>query len=498
MKAYLSKKVKSYLSKEVHPMFIGGKEVFGSGDLINVINPADETTIAKVTVAREAEVDLAVSSARQSFEKSWSILAPIEREKYLLKLADALEANAEDLAQIITLENGKPVNEAKSSDVYGAAKTFRYYAGWASKITGETLDISMKQKPDLHNFAFTLREPLGVVAAIVPWNFPLSIAAWKIAPALAAGCTVILKPSEVTPISALYLAELFQSLDFPAGVFNVLTGDGGTTGKYLVNHKGINKIAFTGSTTIGKAIGKSAMENMIPVSLELGGKSPAIVFEDADLESAARGVAAGIFRNAGQVCVAGSRLYVQSGVYDDFVEEVAKIGAKMKLSHGFDPDVQIGPLVTRSHYNSVCNYIEKGQSEKAILHSGGVNPFDQGYYLKPTIFKTKAHQSLMVQEEIFGPVLVALPFDNKQEALKLANDSMYGLAGTIWTKDINKAIHCVKKLESGLISVNAPVRSEPHLPLGGYKQSGIGKDLGKEGLLAYTKTKSVNIVYSSK
>ena len=497
MKECLNDRVKSYLSKDVHPMFINGKEVFGTGDLIEIVNPATEETFAKVSVAGPAEVDLAVDAAKKAFEGSWSKLSPADRELMLLRLADKIEEHAEHLAQIVTMENGKPVGQALSSDVLGAAKIFRYYAGWSTKITGETLDISMKQKPGNHNFAFTLREPVGVVAAIVPWNFPLSIASWKIAPALAAGCTVVLKSSEATPISSLYLAELFQSLDFPPGVFNVVTGPGSITGNHLIKHKDVNKIVFTGSTGVGKMIGKAAIDNVIPVSLELGGKSPAIVFNDADLDAAAKGVAAGIFRNAGQVCVAGSRLYVQSDVYDDFVDRVSQLGRKMKLSHGFDPEVEIGPLSTRSHFKGVCNYIEQGKNEGAELFVGGNNPKDKGFYMEPTIFKANQNDHMIIQEEIFGPVLVALPFEDQYDALSKANNSVFGLAGTIWTKDIDKALSCVNQLQSGLISVNAPVRSEPHLPLGGYKQSGIGKDMGREGLLGYTKTKSVNIVYKA-
>jgi len=495
MLEYLSDRVQSYLSKDVHPMFINGKEVYGTGSLLEVVNPANEEVFAKITSGGDAEVNLAVDSARKAFDGDWSRMTPANRELLLLRLADKIEEHAEHLAQIVTMENGKPLNQALSSDVMGAAKIFRYFAGWATKITGETLDISMKQKPGNNNFAFTLREPVGVIAAIVPWNFPLSIASWKIAPALAAGCTVILKPSEATPLSSLYLAELFQELDFPPGVFNVITGTGGQVGSNLVKHKGIDKIVFTGSTAVGKLIGKAAIENVIPTSLEMGGKSPAIVFKDADLESAAKGVAAGIFRNSGQVCVAGSRLYVEASVYEDFVDQVSKIGKAMKLAHGFDPEVEIGPLATRAHFSKVCSYIKSGETEGAKLFSGGKNPMDKGFFLEPTVFKSLDNNKMIVQEEIFGPVLVAIPFEGKSDAIQKANDSIYGLAGTIWTKDIDKAISCVRQLQSGLISVNSPVRSEPHLPLGGYKQSGIGKDMGLEGLLGYTKTKSVNIVY---
>jgi phenylacetaldehyde dehydrogenase len=330
----------------------------------------------------------------------------------------------------------------------------------------------------------------------VPWNFPISIAAWKIAPALAAGCTVVLKPSEETPLSALLLAELATEAGLPHGVLNVLTGDGRQTGAQLIAHPLIKKITFTGSTFTGKIIGKTAMDNVTGVSLELGGKSPAIVFDDAiDLTAAAQGVAAGIFRNQGQVCVAGSRVYIQKKVFDKVLTEISHAAAKMKISHGFDETADLGPLVSKGHLNKVNQYIDAGLNEGAQLVSGGKQPKDKGFFLEPTIFSSTNNQKKIIQEEIFGPVLAAVPFTDMEDALRKANDSQLGLAATVWTKDISKAMHMINRLEAGVVYVNSPVRSDPNLPLGGYKQSGIGRELGKVGLYNYTTLKSVNIVF---
>lgn len=496
MEKFVDARVKSFLQKTIHTSFIDGKFVEeSSSSKFHVINPATEEQIAVLENAEASQVDLAVSSANNAFEK-WSSLKSSEREKYLLAIADIIESHKDELAQLVTLENGKPVKEALSSDVMGAAKTFRYYAGWATKITGDTLDISMNQKPGFNNFAFTIRQPVGVVAAIVPWNFPLSIASWKLAPALAAGCTAVLKPSEETPLSSLYLAHLISEAGVPNGVLNVVVGDGPTTGQALIAHQSIKKIAFTGSGFTGRIIGHAALEKLIPFGLELGGKSPAIVFEDADLKLAVKGVNAGIFRNAGQVCVAGSRAYVQESILDDFLEALVKEVDAMKIAHGFEDGVGIGPLVSKAHYEKVSAYLRTAADDGLKLIYGGEKEFEKGYYIQPTIYLGTDNDSKVCQEEIFGPVLIVVPFKDKAHALSLANDSQFGLAGTIWTKDINKALDCSKKLESGFLAINGPVRSDPHLPLGGFKESGIGTDLGKEGVYAFTKLKAVNVIYS--
>lgn len=495
----LTERLNTFLAKQKHQHFINGNYSSSSyTNQIPVINPATEEVIATVALGTSEDVNQAVASAKKAFHHNsdWRKMSPDDRGKILYRFSEVIAVNAESIAQLVTLENGKLLKDARSSDAGGAAKTFRYYAGWCTKIEGETLDISQPQKGGKQNFAFTKREPIGVVAAIVPWNFPVSIAAWKVAPALAAGCTVVLKPSEETPLSALLLAELAMEAGMPPGVFNVITGDGQTTGASLTAHRDVKKITFTGSTFTGKIIGKTAMENITDISLELGGKSPAIIFDDAiDFAQAANGVAAGIFRNQGQVCVAGSRAYIQKNVFDKVLTDIAHAAQKMKISHGFDENADLGPLVSKQHLDKVCSYIDKGHKEGATIITGGKKPMDKGYFLQPTIFSAVDNQATIAQEEIFGPVLTAIPFDDMEDALRLANDSSLGLAATVWTKDISKSMNMINRLEAGVVYVNSPVRSDPGLPLGGFKQSGIGRELGKTGVYNYTTLKSVNIVF---
>lgn len=495
----LTKRLTNFLAKKNHHHFINGEYKTGIGnEFMSVINPANEEEIGQVALGTKEDVNEAVASAKKAFHHNspWRKMSPDDRGKILYKFAEKIAEHSETIAQMVTLENGKLIKDARGSDAGGAAKTFRYYAGWTTKIEGETLDISQPQKGGKQNFAFTRREPIGVVAAIIPWNFPVSIAAWKVAPALAAGCTVVLKPSEETPLSALLLAELAMEAGIPEGVFNVVTGDGKTTGAALTSHSDIKKVTFTGSTATGKIIGKVAMENVTGVSLELGGKSPAVVFDDAiDFEAAAKGVAAGIFRNQGQVCVAGSRVYIQKKVFDKVLTDICHAAEKMKISHGFDETADLGPLVSKGHLQKVCGYIEMGEFQGSTLMSGGENPMGKGFYLQPTIFSSTDNTQIIVQEEIFGPVLVAVPFDDLEDALVKANDSKMGLAATVWTKDISKAMTMINRLEAGVVYVNSPVRSDPNLPLGGYKHSGIGRELGKTGIYNYTTLKSVNIVF---
>jgi phenylacetaldehyde dehydrogenase len=494
----LTERVNQFLSTETHQLYIDGDyNASELGNTMSVVNPADETIIANVTIAQKRDVDKAVQSAKKAFhpDADWRKMLPNERAKIMLKLADLIEAHKESLAQLVTLENGKLIKEARSSDAGGAAHTFRYYAGWATKIEGETLDISQQQRGGQQNFAFTRREPVGVVAAIIPWNFPLSIAAWKVAPALAAGCTVVLKPSEETPLSVLMLAELATEAGLPPGVLNIVTGDGITTGAALSSHPDVSKVTFTGSIQTGKIIGKAAMENVNGVSLELGGKSPAVVFDDAiDFNAVAKGVAAGIFRNQGQVCVAGSRVYIHKKVFDKVLTDISHVAEAMTISHGFDETADMGPLVSKLQWNKVKSYIDIGTQESKLI-TGGKNPMDKGYYLQPTIFSSEDNKISVIQEEIFGPVLVAVPFDDIDDALAKANDNVMGLAATVWTANVSKSMKMINRLQAGIVYVNSPVRSDPNLPLGGYKQSGIGRELGKTGVYSYTTLKSVNIVY---
>lgn len=497
--ATLTNHLTQFLAKKNHSHFINGQYQKSTGDgQIAVINPANEEEIGRIAIGTKEDVNQAVVAAKKAFryDSPWRKMSPDDRGKILYKFAEKIAEHSETIAQMVTLENGKLLKDSRSSDAGGAAKTFRYYAGWTTKIEGETLDLSQPQKGGKQNFAFTRREPIGVIAAIVPWNFPVSIAAWKVAPALAAGCTVVLKPSEETPLSALILAELAIEAGLPEGVLNVVMGDGKTTGAALTAHPDVKKITFTGSTYTGKIIGRAAMDNVTGISLELGGKSPAIVFEDAiDFAAAAKGVAAGIFRNQGQVCVAGSRVYIQKKVFDKVLTDISHVAEKMKISHGFDETADLGPLVSKGHLTKVSNYIEKGKQEGATLISGGQNPKDKGFYLQPTIFSSTDNRQTIIEEEIFGPVLAAIPFDDMEDALQKANDSNLGLAATVWTKDISKAMAMINRLEAGVVYVNSPVRSDPNLPLGGYKHSGIGRELGKTGVYNYTTLKSVNIVF---
>ena len=490
----ISEEAKKFLKGHLNSCYINNNYVAGKGtDKLSVVNPATEEEVVSITVADERQAAEAISAAREAFDSGvWSDLAPAKRELILNRLADLIESRHEIMAELLTLESGKLLSQAKS-EVLSASRTFRYYAGWTTKIEGETIDISLRQAPGKKNFAFTRREPVGVVLAIVPWNFPISIASWKLAPLLAAGCTCILKPSENTPLSSLYMADLFREAGVPSGVVNIITGDG-RIGEVLTKSKGIDKITFTGSTAVGKKIGHAAMDNLTGVSLELGGKSPALVFADADLQAAAKGVAMGIFRNGGQVCVAGSRAYVEESVMDSFLELLKAEANKMTISDGFDPDADLGPLVSEMQLKRVCSYIESGRKE-AKLVIGGNRPDRKGYYIEPTVFKCSDNNDTIVQEEIFGPVLAVVPFKTADEALRLANETDYGLSSTVWTQDISKAMRCVEKLDAGWVFVNTVARSDPHFPIGGNKQSGMGRELGKTGLYNFTKLKSVNIVY---
>lgn len=488
-------KSQEFLSKYSKGLFIDNTWVEAeSDDTIAIINPATEQEIGSIPIASSDDVSKAVHAARSAFRaKDWKLMPPIKRQGLLLAVADKLEAEADTIAEILTLENGKLYSHAKS-EVKGAANTFRYYAGWATKIEGQTLDISLRQPAGMQNFAFVKREAIGVIAAIVPWNFPISIAAWKLAPILAAGCTVVLKPSEVTPLSTLYMANIFAEVGFPPGVVNFITGDG-KSGAALTTHPEVDKITFTGSTEIGKLIGKAAMDDLKDISLELGGKSPGLIFDDADHMAAAKGIALGIFRNGGQVCVAGSRVYIQKKSFDKVVADIAAEGEKMRIGQGFDDEVDLGPMVSGVHLDRVCSYIEKGKAEGAELVSGGQRPDQEGYYVQPTIFAATDNKQTIISEEIFGPVLVAVPFDDIEDALQKANDSNFGLSSTVWTKDISKAMHCINELNAGWVFVNGPARSDPNMPLGGNKHSGVGRELGKVGVYNYTKLKSVNIVF---
>jgi phenylacetaldehyde dehydrogenase len=465
-----------------------------TGETIDVINPADGRVLTRVPAAHETDVDRAVQAARRAFDDSaWSRMKPTDRERLLLRAADAIEANAREFAELESLDNGKPVAVAEALDVSMAAHCFRYMAGWATKIEGSTLDASIPYSPSNAFFAYTRKEATGVVGAIIPWNFPLLMAAWKLAPALAAGCTVVLKPAEDTPLSALRLGEVLTEAGFPAGVVNIVTGYGRTAGAALAAHPAIDKIAFTGSTPTGRAIGHAALDNMTRMSLELGGKSPVIVLPDVDIDKAAEGVANAIFFNSGQVCTAGSRVYVHDKVFDRVMERVAAIAKSMKIGPGLDPSTQIGPLVSARQLDRVLGYIDAGHTEGARAIAGGRRGEGAGFFVEPTVLVDTDHSMRVVREEIFGPVLVAMRFNDMDAVIAQANDTPYGLGASIWSNDMSAVHKLIPRIKAGTVWVNCHSLLDNAMPFGGFKQSGFGRELGRAALDMYTETKSVLI-----
>jgi len=486
--------LKSFLSSP-KKLLINGKWVDAkSGKTFDVFNPAVDEVVAQVAEGDAADVELAVAAARAAFDTGpWSKMTASERGRLVWKIGDLIEQNADEFAQLETLDNGKPFGVAKAADVALSADMFRYMAGWATKIEGNTIPLNVPYAPNGEFHAFTLKEPIGVVGQIIPWNFPLLMAAWKLGPALATGCTVILKPAEQTPLSAIRLGELIQEAGIPDGVVNIITGFGETAGAAIAAHDNVDKVAFTGSTEVGKLIINAAAGNLKKVTLELGGKSPNVVYDDADIETAIAGAADAIFFNQGQVCSAGSRLYVQSGIYDEVVAGVSEIASNMKVGDGFDSATQMGPLVSREQFDRVTGYLKAGMDAGAEAAAGGSAIAGPGYFVQPTVLKnTKANMSV-VREEIFGPVVAAMPFGDDSELIGQANDSTYGLAAGIWTKDISKAHRFAKQVKAGTVWVNCYSIFDAALPFGGYKQSGWGREMGHAALENYLQTKSVCI-----
>jgi phenylacetaldehyde dehydrogenase len=483
----------AFIRRRQHRMLIGGEWVDAvNGGRFDVLNPANEETIASVPAGERADIDRAVAAARQAFDQGpWGRARPAERQRLLLKLADLVERDAQTLAEIESLDNGKSAQLARAVDVALTVDFFRYMAGWATKIVGSTIETSVPYAPGAEFFAYTRKEAVGVVAAIVPWNFPLLVAAWKLGPALAAGCTLVLKPAEQTPLSALYLGQLILEAGFPAGVVNIVTGDGESAGAPLVQHRGINKISFTGSTEVGKLIGRAAMDNMTRVTLELGGKSPVIVLDDCDPAAAATGAANAIFFNQGQVCCAGSRLYVHKKVFDRVIDEVARIATSLKLGHGLDPEAAMGPLVSQEQLDRVCGYIDIGRREGAAVLAGGARAGTAGYFVQPTVMTSTSQSLRVVREEIFGPVVVAMPYDDLDEVASWANDTPYGLGASIWSNNLTKVQRLIPKIKAGTVWVNSHSVLDSSMPFGGYKLSGFGRDMGRESLDAYLETQSV-------
>ena len=479
----------SFLSGS-HKMLIGAKWVDAlSGKTFPVYNPADGSVIANVPAGDGPDVHAAVAAARAAFESGpWSRTPPSERARLIWRLADAIDANADELALIETLDNGKPLRMARAADVVAAAEKFRYCAGWANKLAGETRDASAPG--NWH--AYTLREAVGVAGLITPWNFPLLMAARKMAPALAAGCTVVLKPAEQTPMSALRLGALALEVGFPEGVINIVTGFGERAGAALAEHMDVNKISFTGSTEVGRLVVSAARGNFKRVTLELGGKSPVIVFPDADIEAAIPAAAQGIFANSGQVCIAGSRLFAHERVFDRIVEGISSRAAKLKIGAGIEKDTDIGPLVSEEQFNRVSGYLKAGREGGAEAVTGGGTVDRRGYFVQPTVLVGTTPDMSVRREEIFGPVLCAMAFadDDLDRIAAEANDSEYGLAAYVWTRDLGVAHKMVRKLKAGAIRVNTGAFDNV-LPSGGYKQSGWGREDGREGVEAFTEIKSV-------
>ncbi|SOD92595.1 aldehyde dehydrogenase family protein [Caenispirillum bisanense] len=477
-------------------MLIGDRWVAAAdGATFEVVDPATGTVFHRAPQATVADVDAAVAAAREAFENpAWAAMTPTARGQLLWKLADLMEANADELAEIESLDNGKAKLIARHADVAMAIDFLRYMAGWATKIEGATIPVSVPYMPGAKLFAYTQREPVGVVGQIVPWNFPLLMAAWKLGPVLAVGCTSVLKPAEQTPLSALRLGELILEAGYPAGVVNVVTGFGHISGARLAEHPDVDKVAFTGSTEVGKLIGHAAMRNLKRVSLELGGKSPVIVLPDADVAQAVEGAANAIFFNHGQVCTAGSRLYVHRSIFDRVAEGVAGAAKGIRLGHGLDPETQMGPLVSEEQASRVAGYITKGLSEGAQALCGGRRADREGYFVEPTVLVGCAQDATVVREEIFGPVLCALPFDDLDEVAAMANDTPYGLAASVWGTDLRQIHRLVPKIKAGTVWVNAHNVLDAALPFGGFKQSGWGREMGRSVLDLYTEEKSVCMV----
>lgn len=468
---------------------IGGKWVPSvSGKTFDTFNPATEEVIASVAEGDAEDIDLAVRAAREAFEDSdWSRMDARDRGRLLNKLADLIEEDLDELAALETLDNGKPIRDSRAADLPLTIDCLRYYAGYADKLHGQTIPVRGNY------FTYTRREPVGVVGQIIPWNFPMLMVAWKWGPALAAGCTIVMKPAEQTPLTCLRMARLAQKAGIPDGVINVVPGYGPTAGAALVRHPDVDKIAFTGSTEVGRIIMRDAADQLKRVTLELGGKSPNIIFADADLEAAAAGSHFGLYFNQGQCCCAGSRVFVQEKVYDKFCDRIVQMNTSRKLGDPLDPETEQGPQVDRDQFDKVMHYIDLGHKEGAKCLTGGKRYGSKGFYVEPTLFTDVRDEMTIAKDEIFGPVMSVLKFKDVDDIVKRANNTLYGLAAAVWTRDVAKAHHLAAKIKAGTVWINCYDVFDAAAPFGGYKMSGIGRELGERGLDAYTETKTVTV-----
>src|SRR5438105_86797 len=481
-----------------YKLFIDGQWMDSeSGKTFKTPNPATGETLAEVAEADKADVDKAWAAARKAMTGKWSKMSARDRGRLLYRLSQLIEQHAGELAELEAMDNGKPIKESTYIDLSGVVENFEYFAGWATKIEGETIPVPGQM------FNYTLREPVGVCGQIIPWNFPLLMAAWKLAPALAAGNTVVLKPAEQTPVTALELGKLIQEAGFPDGVVNIVPGFGETAGAALASHKDVDKVAFTGSTEVGKLIAKAAAENLTKVSLELGGKAPNIVFADADMEQAVNGAMMGIFFNQGQVCCAGSRLFLHEQVRDEFLGRFKEKAEKIKVGDPMDKATQMGPQVSEEQLNRIKSYVEVARNEGATVLTGGCPPalegdLQKGYFFQPTIFGDVRNEMRVAQEEIFGPVVSVITFKDEADLIRQANEVVYGLSAGIWTRDITRAHRFAREIKAGVVWINTFNMMNAASPFGGYKQSGYGREMGKHALEMYTQVKSVWVDLSGK